>query len=306
MKALRAIELTRFVVALRALQPTVLIPFTDYPNKVVGATWPATRARACVWNQRDEGREVTRSFLERRAIRKVSCFVANSGAGRDHLERTFAVPRQRITVIHNGVELAPPATNRAAWRDTLHISESTPVVLMVANLHRFKDHLTLLRAFAEVVTNLDREPVLLLAGGRGTTARLVEDTIVELGIGRHVRLLGRVDDISGLLSCADLAVHSSRREGCPNSVLEAMAAGLAVVATNIVGIREALGSDHAGLVPEGDAGALASAMIRSLRDCSARTAEGRANARRVRERFSVPRMVERWVQLLESLPTAAP
>lgn len=300
-RVIRLAQLFRFTMALRRERPSILIPFTDYPNKASGAVWPATGARLCVWNQRDEGREITRSPLERRALQQASWFVANSGAGRLHLENAFSIPADRITVIANGVELPDPVTERQEWRRRLDIPEGTPIAVMVANLHRFKDHATLLRAWARVSSQLDSDPVLLLAGEPGDAAVDIKTLHSELDLGDTVRLLGRVDDIAGLLDAADLAIHSSRREGCPNGVLEAMAAGLPIVATDIIGIREALGASHPGLVAPGDEEALASKVVDLLDSAEVAHTQGEANRLRADSKFSCDAMTDAWAQLLVDL-----
>jgi glycosyltransferase involved in cell wall biosynthesis len=96
-----------------------------------------------------------------------------------------------------------------------------------------------------------------------------------------------VDDVAGLLGACDLAAHSATREGCPNAVLEAMAAGLAVVATDIEGIRDAVGAGGGGLLaPAGDAAALASRLIQAAGDSDLRRRMGDEGRRRAEREFS--------------------
>jgi glycosyltransferase involved in cell wall biosynthesis len=122
---------------------------------------------------------------------------------------------------------------------------------------------------------------------------------VNLGIQDNVRFLGQVADISILLGAIDLGVFSSRFEGCPNGVLECMAAGLAVVATDIPGIREAVGpSVYRFLVPPGDAEALANKIIELAADPCLRAELGKLNAHRAREVFSLERMGKQTADLI--------
>jgi glycosyltransferase involved in cell wall biosynthesis len=101
-----------------------------------------------------------------------------------------------------------------------------------------------------------------------------------------VRFLGRIEDVSGLLAAVDVAVLSSRSEGMPNAVLEPMAAGLPVVATDIEGVREAVGpTGVAVLAPPGDHRALANALDRALTDEALRSDARAINPASIAERF---------------------
>lgn len=289
---MRAKALLRLTRELRRFRPDVLLPYTVRPNVACGLTWRLTGARACLWGQRDEGRDlrVERGW-QRWAARLTPRFIANSEHGRRFLIESLGVAERRARVIPNGVELPAPRLDPAGWRRRLGLGETTPVALMVANLHRYKDHGTLLEAWRRVLDGYGGSaspPVLLLAGRPGDTEPAVRAHAAELGIGDAVRLLGPMDDVAGLLGAADLLVFSSRYEGCPNAVLEAMSAGLAVAATDSPGVREALGQD-APLAPAGDAGALAGIVSGLLRDPARRRELGAANRRRAAERFAPER-----------------
>lgn len=297
----RAHDLGRFLLALRSARADVLLPFNDFPNRVVGSLWPLTGAAACVWNQRDEGREVTQRPLERLAIRQSTCFVANSNVGRSHLVSTFGVPEGRISIIRNGV--APPsiALDRTSARRTLDLDAGTPVAVMVANTHRFKDHETLVHAWRLVVDGLAEPPLLLLAGRPGDRHARIVELGAQLGLEQSIRLLGEVADVWPLLAASDIAVFSSRREGCPNAVLEAMAAGLPVVATDIVGTREALGDTYPYLVPPGDPRALADSIRNLLAHPAERAALAGRNRNRVACEFSPQSAADAYASLVSRL-----
>ncbi len=76
----RVVQMVRFVAGARRRRPDLLIPFTDHPNKVCGAVWPLVGSLGCVWNQRDEGRQVTGRPLERAALRLTTVFACNARA----------------------------------------------------------------------------------------------------------------------------------------------------------------------------------------------------------------------------------
>ena len=299
----RSLQLIRFLVAARRRNVDLLIPLTDWPNKVCGALWPLLGARASVWNQRDEGREITEGLLERLSLRLSTVFACNASSGESFLRERMGVSGHRIVRIRNWVRPEPPQKTPAAWRRELGVPDERLLVLMVANLHPFKDHPTLLRAWRLVLDRMEETQPLLLLAGRPQGRRLMEleALTTELEIGGNIRFLGEIDDLSGLLSTVDLLVHSSRREGCPNAVLEAMASDVPVIATAIPGILEALGPESSFLVPEGDAEALAGKITQLLQspdllsDCS-------TEMQRAFENYSTPEQaLESYIQLLGSL-----
>ena len=301
----RILRLSSLLFRLRKPQPDLLLPFTDFPNKLIGALWPLSGAAACVWNQRDEGREITRRPLEKRALRLCSLFVANSPEGIEFLEGRMGVPREKTRLIPNIVVAPTVKDDRQRWREKLDIAPETPVLTMLASLSSFKDHETLLEAWK--LFQADRAGVRLLLAGRSLDrAKVVREKAAALdGVG----ILGEVSDTGGLLAASDLLIHSSWREGIPNAVLEAMAMGLPVIATDIPGIRLALGDASPWLVPVRDPAALASAMTQAVSDQSMRREAGEENRERAAKLFSPESITPRWERLIEDLlrgPSPAP
>ncbi|HEX7502345.1 MAG TPA: glycosyltransferase [Acidobacteriota bacterium] len=285
---------------LRRLGPDAILSFNDLPNKVCGALWPWSKAGICVWNQRDEGREVTGRFLERRALRQVRVFTANSAQGVEFLTGKFGVAAERITLIPNSVRLDPPGRTRDEWRAGMGIGPRAVLAAMIANLHHFKDHETLLRAWALATAASGGDaPHLALAGGPGDTFPMLLDLSRSLALEKSVHFIGPTDDISGLLAASDIGVFSSRLEGMPNGVLECMAAGLPVVATRIAGITAALGGDYPLLVPPADVMALADGLRALIGDERLRRRLGERNQCRARDEFSPSAMGMRFVSILE-------
>lgn len=121
----------------------------------------------------------------------------------------------------------------------------------------------------------------------------------DLGLsGDDIRFPGQVDDVPGLLAASDMAVFSSKAEGCPNAILECMASGLAVVATDIPGIREAVGEDYEWLAPAGDAGTLARRVLALIGDPAARRAAADGLKQRAERIFGVQQMADRTAAIL--------
>ena len=274
----------------------VLLPFTTWPNVIAGLTYRLAGIRACVWGERSAGAEQMPA-QGRFAIRQYKCFVANSTAGVDFLADDLHVARKSISFVPNGVE-EPQHDGSGNWRTRLRLEPRQLLVVKVANLSIYKDHATLLRAW-KVVQDSWREgprPILALAGSFGDTYEACLRITQEAGIYSTVRFLGGVSEMSSLLHAADLTVFSSPKEGMPNGVLECMAAGKAVVASDLPGVRDALGMNHSELlVPAGDAAGFARALLNFLRDGEKRNSIGAANRARIGAEFSVGRMTERYL-----------
>ena len=295
-RVMRCKAWARFAVALRQARPDIILPYSVRPNVLCGMIWRMTGAQLCIWNQRDEGLNdrVGRRF-QRWAVHQVPRFVSNSRQGKDFLIHALGVKPGKIHVINNGVELAPPEANRATWRNRLNASEDCFMACMVANLHHNKDHTTLLRAWRSVCNQLERynhAAHLVLAGQHGNTYGSLVRLVSELSLDRNVHFLGTVRDITGMLQASDLAVFSSQSEGVPNGVLESMAAGLAVVGTDIPGIREAVGpSNYTLLAPPGNAAVLADRIIALARNAQQRERIGALNKLRIEQDFNPQQMV---------------
>jgi glycosyltransferase involved in cell wall biosynthesis len=171
---------------------------------------------------------------------------------------------------------------------------------MVAKLTKYKDHETLLRAFAALRTNdADNRMHLLLVGRHGDTALPLKALAFDLGLSGHLHLVGDLESVSDCYAATDLAVHSSVKEGCPNVVLEAMAHGLPVCGTDISGIRQALGNEAGAelYAPPGDVDALSRIMRQLIEDGELRKSLGQRNRQRLRDYFS-PEQLTRNVLLL--------
>jgi glycosyltransferase involved in cell wall biosynthesis len=215
------------------------------------------------------------------------------------------------TLLH-GVALdeiprGPEARVRA--RGQLRVEDHDSVVGCVANFTPKKDHEGLLHAIARVLERLP-EAVLVLIGS-GPIEDQIRAQAGQLGLEAKVRFLGSRDDVPDLLPGFDVFVLGSRFEGLPISLLEAMAAEVACVATRVGGIPEVITDGLDGrTVPPGDPEALATTLIDVLTDQAARRVIAVAGHRRVQKAFSIDRAVARtealYHQLLEHAPRGGP
>jgi glycosyltransferase involved in cell wall biosynthesis len=191
-------------------------------------------------------------------------------------DRLRAAGLDRPVVIENAVFPQSPATGRAAVRAALGIGAETPVALCVARLEPQKRHDVLLEAWAR----LGGDAVLLLAGDGSLRADLMRTAKHLAG----VRFLGNRADVPDLLAAADVTVLTSDWEGMPVAVLESLAAGVPVVASDVDGVRAAV-ADGGLVVPRRDPAATAEALRTLLYDAGARAEK--AGLARVRDHHTL-------------------
>jgi glycosyltransferase involved in cell wall biosynthesis len=214
------------------------------------------------------------------------------------LEQRLGLSPGRLEVVHNGIPIEPAlgteerAARRAALRSELGVPPKLPLLIAVGNLYPVKDHATLLRALSLL------PDAWLAIAGRGGEEENLRRLARELGIAERVHLLGLRDDIPRLLAAGDVFVQPSRSEGLPLAVLEAMAQGIPVVATDVGGVGEAVSDAETGyLVRPGDPAGLATAVGRILDSPDRGAALAAAASARVREEFSVEHMLARYREL---------
>ncbi len=191
----------------------------------------------------------------------------------------------RSVVIRTGID----GTSRPRARP----ADGVPVIVSVGRLQAPKDITTLLRALALV-----RGTYNALVVGDGPELRTVKEERRRLGLGEVVRLAGERDDVPAILASSHVFVLSSRSEALPVSILEAMAAGLPVVASQVGGVPELVVDGQTGLlVPAGDPPALAAALQRLVDDPVLRGRLGAAGRARVEEQFRLDSFLEAHLDL---------
>ena len=206
----------------------------------------------------------------------------------------MGMPAQRTIAIPNGIRLDPFAT-----ADAHPFEQRTPGIVMVARFSKQKDHATLLRAVALLAARGLHVPVQLPGGGKGLHRKPLKALAADLGIADRVQFPGVVRDVPQRLMAHQICVLSTHYEGMPLALLEGMAAGCAVVGSDVPGVREVLAHGEDGLlVPESDPVALADALERLLRN-PADAARMAARARAVAvERHGRELMNQRYEALL--------
>lgn len=231
--------------------------------------------------------------LERMLARFTTRIVVVSDTDRrDGINARIGTPEQYV-LIRSGVALDGfrTTTARAVAREALGIDAGALVIGSVGRLAAQKDPLTMVEAFARIAAT--HPHAVLVMAGSGPLAEAVSTRAYELRVADRVRLLGERRDVADVLRAFDVFVLSSRWEGLPRSLVEAMAAGLPVVATSVNGVPEIVEDGRTGLlVPPGDAETLARTVARLLDDDVTRRRLGTAAAAAVGE-FDVDTMARR-------------
>ncbi len=233
-----------------------------------------------------------RIVFNRLMLRRGDRVVAVGEAVRDALVRNEGIPPRRVGVIYNGIDVdrfANKLDDARTARRELGLADSDVVVIQVARLDYLKDHATGLRAVHRAASHCKQIRVLLV--GDGPERPRIEAEIARLGIQTHVHLLGLRHDVLRLLWASDIFLLSSISEGIPVTVIEAMAAGLPVVATAVGGVPEVVLDSQTGLLAAAsDYMALGAALVKLAASAEMRAALGSAGQRRARELFSQHKM----------------
>jgi glycosyltransferase involved in cell wall biosynthesis len=205
---------------------------------------------------------------------------------------------RKVVEIPLGFDLTPfldPPDQNAA-RDRLGLPRDVPIVAIVARLVPVKDVSLFLRAMAKVPT-----PALGIVVGDGELRSSLEAERAALGLSGRCRFVGWQSDMSSVYAAADVVALTSRNEGSPVSIIEAMAAGRAVVCTAVGGVPDVVRPGTGVLVQPGDDAAFAGALTALLSDPGRRAALGAAARRAVHPAYDASRLVSDMTGLYESI-----
>lgn len=200
-------------------------------------------------------------------------------------------------VVPNGVPVpdARTAETTAQARRQYGLDDDAFVVGCVARLEPEKDHVTLVEAFAAVVAARPESRLVLV--GDGSTRSAIEARVAALDLGAHVTLLGTLLDVQSVLPALDVKVLSSLREGLPIALLEAMAHGIPVVATEVGGLPGLLRDGGGALVPPARPAALAAALVTYAEHPARRRDDGAAARALVIDRYSLEAMASAYAAI---------
>ena len=237
-------------------------------------------------------------FFQRYAWSRVDCLLSVSSRLAERMAHEIRFPPHQIQTIQNGVDLSRFAAHieQVEARRALGLPTDRPVIGAVGRLVPVKDHASLVDAVAMLCRDGLR-PLLVIAGD-GPLRAAIEARAAACGIAADVRLLGHQPDIERVLAALDVFVLSSRSEGMSNTILEAMAARLPVIATRVGGADEMVVNDTTGvLVPAGSPDMIAAALRRLLSDPALRAAMGNAGRARVEREFDLTKTLQQYERL---------
>jgi glycosyltransferase involved in cell wall biosynthesis len=293
----------RVVRTLRRWQPPVLVTF-NFPADVMGRICgPLAGVPILIGSiLTAHVKSIFREWFYRYTEPLVALTVSNSSAALRFMDSRRILSPGKTMVIPNGVAVAeyPAVVSREAVRAELDLPMDAFLWIAVGNLREAKDYPTLVRA-AERCAKADPRFRLLVVGGGDLLEGLREEA-ASRGLGGIVRFLGSRGDVARFLSISDAYVLSSAWEGMPNTVMEAMASALPVVATQVGGVAELVEDGSSGfLVPPGDPAAMADRMIGLMAlEPEHRRRMGTSGRDRMAREFDMEVVVDRWVALFQS------
>jgi glycosyltransferase involved in cell wall biosynthesis len=231
--------------------------------------------------------------------------IAAEGAARWYVDHGFG-PASKLHVLWKGVDLARfehPDGTRAAVRASLGLAPDAVAACMVGRLAWEKGIDVLFDAARRAIESVPAVRFFVVGGGRDAEAVAAAAGAPELR--GAVTVLGQREDVPRLLAGMDIAVQSSRREVMAQATLEGMTAGLPIVSTRTMGADEAIEDGRSGiLVPVGDAGALADAVVALAGDPARRAAMGRAARERIVAHFTAAQALDRCDAILRRVAAA--
>jgi glycosyltransferase involved in cell wall biosynthesis len=276
-------------------------------NQPLNTTWAVVAGRLAgipvqvttVHGMRGLPRQRERRMINRALLPFVDAVIALSDVHRDYLVNEDGIVARKVRVVRNGIDLDQFQRSSRLRRSDLGLPDDARVAGVVAGLRPEKAHDIFLLAADIVRERMPNSHFLLIGDGpeRERLARLTDD----LRLSDRVHFLGRRNDVADILPLLDLSVLPSRTEAFPLAILESMAAGRPVVATDVGSLRDMVVDGETGLlVPAADEWQLAEAMTALFADPSRAHAMGEAGRARAQQ-FGVKRMVQQIEDLFESL-----
>jgi glycosyltransferase involved in cell wall biosynthesis len=301
-------RLTRFI---KAHEIDVVHTHCFYTNifGMTGAFLAGVRARITSKGETDGFRTPMQKRAERVAFRLAHRVIANCLVVRNQLIKEGVSPA-RIVQHYNGLDLERLKVSPELRRDKVLAVFGLPsaparrFISIVANLHNpVKDHPMFLRAAARVCKEVPDAAFVI--AGEGDLMPGLRELAAQLGIERDVFFIGRCENVGQLLFASDIGVLSSKAEGFANAILEYLAAGLPVVATDVGGVREAIVEGETGyVVSSGDDEKMAAGIVRLLNDPERARAMGQLGRSLVAAKFSCDRHLQNTLELYDELLNA--
>lgn len=292
--------------SLRRLRPAIVHFFLAEAYLLGGIAAALAGVRVRIMSRRSlndyQARHPRLAALERRQHRRMRAVLGNSRAVCDELAAE-GVPPARLGLIANGLDTAAFAPgDRAAARRALGLDADALVLVIVANLIAYKGHADLIDALACIADRLPAGWRLACVGRDSGLGAVLLDRAAGAGIGAHIMLSDATDDVRPWLHAADIALLASHEEGSPNSLIEAQAAGLPCVATEVGGVADIVAPGVGGLlVPPHSPERLGDAILALAGDPARRIAMGAAARDAAVRRFDIGGCVDAYAALYDAV-----
>jgi glycosyltransferase involved in cell wall biosynthesis len=298
---------SRLSSTMRRLEPSIVHFFLPEPYLIGAPIALLRRVPICLMSRRGlnlyQRNWPGAGAIERRLHPQMTAVLANSRRVVADLVAEGCAPA-RVGLIYNGVAITglEPGMDREATRASLGLAPDDLVAIVVANLIPYKGHADILHALAGELARLPPNlKVVCIGRDEGARAGL-EDLRARLGLDGRVHFLGVRNDVPALLAAADMSILASHEEGFSNAVIEAMAAGLPMVVSDVGGNAEAILDGETGLVVPSKAPAELGVAIRRLAgDDVLRRRFGAAARDRARDEFSLSACIDRYDALYRGL-----
>ncbi|MCJ7537459.1 MAG: glycosyltransferase, partial [Anaerolineales bacterium] len=246
-----------------------------------------------------------------RSIERILSYITDMIVSVSEIDRSriiqWGIPSSKVITINNGIDIdlikTPP--DIVAMRQMIDLDEFQPLVMQVGRLSYQKNPLNFLKGASLVIKEIPDVQFLLI--GDGPLKEDVEDFIQELDINKNVQCLGWQENASELIAIADVITLTSRWEGLPYVLLEAMAWSRPVVATAVNGCHEIVEQGVSGyLVPNNDVKSWANSVIKLLADAKKSSEMGQCGNLRLKDKFSLEKMIEQTEGLYDRLTINPP
>jgi starch synthase (maltosyl-transferring) len=281
----------RLIQLIRAVSPSILHCLLFRANILGRIAGRIARVPIIISSIRVIEAQRAKHLVDRLTSPLATHYLAVSQAARDYTIRHAKISPAKIFTIYNGIKTNGEGRKKPVWRTALSLHADDVVLGLIGRLHKQKGHIVLLKALPRVLAQAVNTHVIFC--GEGEEEARLKVAAQDLGIARHVHFIGLIENAYQMLSQIDIVVVPSLWEGMPNVVLEAMAAGRPVVASNIAGLDEVVVAGETGLLfKPGDPHGLADALLKLIQDPSLVNRMGRAGYELVQQKFQIRTTVE--------------
>ena len=246
----KCIQLFKLFIFLRPFKFKYIFSGTEQCNLLMGLTWKFLGVKKFFWHQWGISSSVNTGFWEKLVAKTNPTYIANSEACKQNLLNRHSISdEEKVIIIHN-------TFNEEILKVTPVFDSNFFNIVMLANFYDEKDHETVLRALKLFVTKYTDSNIVVYFAGRDNGSHLIlkaKALAFDLYLNNHVVFEGLVENVSTLLEKMTVGILSTKSEGLSNALIEYLAAGLPIIATNISQNREAVGEENANwLFPIGD------------------------------------------------------